>query len=107
VVVPISRKQARRGELESRIHELARAGAFSFEGRVFDRSQKQGTDIQDALAILASGSLKGEIEQSFDAGELTCKLVATVDPSERRRGVVTVVVTGLHLFITAVEWAQR
>ena len=107
MVVPISRKQARRDELESRIHELARAGAFSFEARIFDRRLKQGTDIHDALAILLSGSLKGEIEPSIHVGELSCKLVATIDPSERRVGVVTVVVKDLHLFITAVEWTQR
>jgi hypothetical protein len=107
VVVPIPRKQARRDELESRIHELARVGACSFEVHVFDRSQKQGTDIHDAFAVLASGTFKGEIEPLIDAGELRCKMVATVHASERRRGVVTVVVKGLHLFITAVEWAQR
>jgi hypothetical protein len=107
VVVPITRKAHRRGELESRIHELARAGAFSFEAHVFDRILKRGIDIHDALAVLASGSLKGEIETATDAGELRCKMVAPVDPSERRRGVVTVVINGLHLFITAVEWAQR
>ena len=107
MVVSIPRKQARRDELESRIRELARAGAFSFEARIFDRSQKQGTDIHDALAVLASGSLKGEIEPAVEAGELRCKVVATIDPPERRRGVVALVVKDLHLFITAVEWAHR
>ena len=73
MVVPITRKEHRRGELESRIRELARAGAFSFEAHVFDRTQRQGADIHDALAVLMSGSLKGEIEPSINVGELSCK----------------------------------
>jgi predicted acylesterase/phospholipase RssA len=82
-------------------------GAFSFAADVFNRSQKQRADIHDALAVLASGSLEGEIEPVAGAGELRCRLVAAVDASERRVGVVTIVVEGLHLSITAYEWAQR
>ena len=107
MVLPIPRKPPRPGELERRIHELVRDGAFSFEAHVFDGSLEQGIDVHDVLNVLARGSLKGKIEPGIDAGEWKCKMVASIDTSGRSLGVVTVVIKDLHLFITAIEWEEK
>jgi hypothetical protein len=96
-----------RSALAGLIHERARNGAFSFVSHAFDMGLERGIDIHDAICVLAHGALKGKIDSGTRDGEWMCNMVLAVADPVRRRGVVTVVIRNLHLFVAKVEWGAR
>lgn len=65
-------------------------------------------DISDAEAIrvLRTGEIKGDMEAGSSPGEWKCKVVAPIRGS-REVGVVTIVVRTGCLFVKTVEWEDR
>lgn len=72
-----------------------------------DHAQDQmvSRDILDtqALKVLRTGDIEGEIEAGRSNGEWKCKMVAPIK-GNRDVGVVTIVCNGKRLFVKTVEW---
>jgi hypothetical protein len=101
----LPRKTPHPGDLIKVIRRLAERGAVGFSYHAFDeRSPQRGIDIQDALAVLRHGMIKGDVTPGKREGEWKCKVVDRPHGSSRWLGVVTVVVKNERLFIITVEW---
>jgi hypothetical protein len=68
-----------------------------------ERLEQRGITDREAIKVLCSGELKGDIEAGSERGEWKCKVVAPIKGS-REIGVVTVVLVNGHLFVKTVEW---
>jgi hypothetical protein len=75
----------------------------SFGMHALDRMEERGITTLDALRVLRSGEIEGELEAGKNAGEWKCKIVAKIKGS-REVGVVTIVMRVGRLFIKTVEW---
>jgi hypothetical protein len=104
--VPLPRRPPRRGMLARRIRDLVTDGAFSYASHAFDSVDGPDVDLADALDILTTGTIVGEIVPGKDAGEWTCRMVGKIDKSSRRLSVVSVVIRDLHVFLINVAWEE-
>jgi hypothetical protein len=68
--------------------------------------ERRGITDRDALKVLRTGALKGEIEPGNARGEWKRKVVAPMKGS-REVGVVTIVLLSGKLFVMTVEWEDR
>ena len=99
------RKPPHPGELAKLIRKLVEVGAVSFSTHAFeDRSGPRSIDFTDALEILRSGHIKGDITPGKRAGEWKCKVIDQLNKSSRWVGVPVVVIRDEHILITTVEW---
>lgn len=78
-------------------------GHVRFETRFRD----QGFDVFDMYYVLENGGIDGKIEAGKKEGEWKVKVVAVLDGTERRMGVVPIVVQEKRLLIKTVEWEDR
>jgi hypothetical protein len=107
-VVPLPRKAPHPGDLIKVIRKLVEKGAFGFSYHAFDvRGVERAIDIQDALAVLRQGIIKGDVVPGKGAGEWKCKVVDKLDDTFRWLGVVTVVIKNERLFVLTVEWEDQ
>lgn len=81
----------------------AKSENVSFGKHARDRMQERGITDREALQVLRSGELKGDIVQGTNAGEWKCKIVAKIKGS-RSIGVVTIYLEPVRLFVKTVEW---
>lgn len=100
-VLPLLPKPER---LEKLVHELAAdTRNIKWRDHAFDRMDERDIGPQEALAVLRTGMLTGEIKLGRNPGEFKCKLVKAF----RGRpdiGVVTIVYNGRELRVITVEW---
>jgi len=78
-------------------------GDVRFETRFKD----QGFDVFDMYYVLENGGIGGKIEAGKKEGEWKVKVVAVPDGTERKMGVVPIVVQEKRLLIKTVEWEDR
>jgi hypothetical protein len=64
---------------------------------------ERGITDRDAISVLRTGELRGNIEPGTTRGEWKCKFVAPIKGS-REVGVVAVVLVNGRLFVKTVEW---
>lgn len=91
-------------ELVAIIRRLAAdSDNVTFKEHALDRMDERGITTFDALRVLRSGDIVGEIEAGRNPGEWKCKVV------ERRKGareigVATIVFYEKRLYVKTVEW---
>jgi hypothetical protein len=78
-------------------------GTDRFETRFKD----QGFDVFDMYEVLESGMIDGKIEAGKKEGEWKVKMVAVPEGTDRKMGVVPIVVQERRLLIKTVEWEDR
>jgi hypothetical protein len=78
----------------------------SFGRHARERLEERGITDREAIKVLRTGELKGDIEPGNERGEWKCKIVAPIKGS-REVGVVTVVLVNRCLFVKTVEWEDR
>lgn len=93
---------------EQQILDMVRSAArdsknVKFGNHAFDRMEERGITTLDAIRVLQSGGIKGEIEPGKNAGEWKCK-IAKLMKGNRDIGVVTLVMSNGRLFVKTVEW---
>jgi hypothetical protein len=71
------------------------------------RFKDQGFDVFDMYYVLENGGIDDEIEAGKKEGEWKVKMVAVPDGTERKMGVVPIVVQEERLLIKTVEWEDR
>lgn len=94
-------------QLLATIQKLAadsRNVAFGRHAR--ERMEERDITTLDALRVLLSGHISGEVTAGKSPGEWKCKVVARRKGS-REIGVVTIVMNAGRLFIKTVEWEDR
>lgn len=74
-----------------------------FSNHALDRMEERDITTLDALRVLQSGEISGEITAGRSLGEWKCKVVARKRGS-REIGVATVVLKSGRLFVKTVEW---
>jgi len=79
------------------------SGNVAFTAHARERLEERGLTDRQALFVLTSGSLDGEIENGKALGEWKCKMVARIK-GNREAGVVTVMVQSGRLVVLTVEW---
>jgi hypothetical protein len=91
-------------ELLKIIRRLAQDSKLvGFGGHSIDRMEQRGITRLDALRVLRTGQIEGDIEAGNAEGEWKCKIVSKLQGS-REIGVVTIVANGRRLFVKTVEW---
>lgn len=75
----------------------------SFGSHALDRMEERDISTLDALRVLRTGDLVGDIVAGRQTGEWKCKMVARKKGS-RDMGVVSVVLRSGRLFVKTVEW---
>lgn len=75
----------------------------SFGSHALSRMEERGITTLDALRVLRSGEIEGDIEAGMNIGEWKCKVMAQIKGS-REVGVITVIMHTGRLFIKTVEW---
>lgn len=78
-------------------------GDFRFETRF----KEMGRDVFDMYHVLEDGIVDGNIEAGKKEGEWTGKMVAPLEGTSRKMGVVPIVVQEKRLLIKTVEWEDR
>lgn len=68
-----------------------------------ERMEERGITDREAIRVLRTGEIEGDIEPGSQPGEWKCKIVAPMKGS-REVGVVTVVLVSGRLFVKTVEW---
>ena len=93
-----------RDELEARIRKLAQDSKnVGFSVHAEDRMDERGISDLDALRVLRSGHIVGEITPGRNDGEWKCKVVAPVK-GRREVGVVVLTIRNRKLRVKTVEW---
>lgn len=75
----------------------------AFGAHALERMEEREITTLDALRVLRTGNIVGDIEPGKNSGEWKCKVVAGRRGS-REIGVATVVLAKGRLFIKTVEW---
>ena len=91
-------------ELQARVRELAQNSKnVGFSAHAEDRMDERGISDLDAIRVLRTGYIKGEISPGRHGGEWKCKIVA---PLKGRRdvGVVVLTIHNRKLRVKTVEW---
>ncbi len=92
------------GELNSTIRRLSEDSSnVSWSRHALSRMAERGISTLDALRVLRTGDIDGEIEPGNDQGEWKVKVVARIK-GNRDVGVVTVVIQGQRIFVKTAEW---
>ena len=90
--------------LQATIRKLAsEKDSPAFSRHAWDRMDERGITNLDAIRVLRTGVIKGDIEAGKNVGEWKCKMVAA-KKGGRDIGVVTVVIREERLFVKTVEW---
>lgn len=93
-----------RGRLEKRIREIAKDDEkITWSDHAFDRIDERDITIRDALTVLLTGLIDGEIEQGRSLGEWKCKMTKRMK-GRREIGVVVIIIKDEELFVKTVEW---
>ena len=77
-----------------------------FGDHALDRMEEREITTLDALRVLRTGHISGEITPGRSAGEWKCKIIAKRKGS-REVGVVTVALRTGGLFVKTVEWETQ
>lgn len=88
---------------EERKYSYLCHGDHRFEARFKD----QGFDVFDMHYVLENGGIVGPIETGAKQGELKVKMVAVPEGTDRRMGVVPIVMREDWLLIKTIEWEDR
>lgn len=105
-VVPLPRRPPRRSILAKRIAELVADGAFSYASNAFHSIDGPDIDLGDAMEVLTTGSIEGNITPGQSVGEWRCRMVGKTDKSTRRLAVVSIVIRDVHVFLISVAWEE-
>lgn len=91
-------------QLIARIRAAARdSNNVGWSEHALDRMEEREITTLDALRVLRTGDIVGEIEAGRGSGEWKCKVVA-LKKGSRDIGVATVVLQSGRLFVKTVEW---
>jgi hypothetical protein len=91
-----------------RLSEARRISYLDHGGMRFEtRFQEIGFDVFDMYDVLEHGQISGPIEPGENEGEWKVKMVAVPEGTERKMGVVPIVVRRARLLIKTVEWEDR
>lgn len=77
------------------------------EFRLETRFVEMGRDVFDMHYVLENGVLVGNVEAGKRKGEWKGKMVAPLEGTTRKMGVVPIVVQEKRLLIKTVEWEDR
>ena len=92
------------GDLEQTIKNLAQTTSnISWSQHAQDQMVARDISDAEAVKVLRSGFIEGEIEAGKYSGEWKCKMVARIK-GNRDVGVATIVVNSQRLYIKTVEW---
>ena len=87
-----------------RVREIAaKSENVAFGTHARERMEERGITDRDAIEVLRTGELKGDIEPGTNGGEWKCKFIAPIKGS-REIGVVTILLINGRLFVKTVEW---
>jgi hypothetical protein len=81
----------------------AKSENVSFGKHARERMEERGITDREAIRVLRTGELRGDIETGTKRGEWKCKFVAPIKGS-REIGVITIVLVNSRLFVKTVEW---
>lgn len=91
-------------KLLERIQQLAiESKNVAFSDHAEERMDERGITDLDALRVLRSGYISGDIEPGKNAAEWKCKVVAPMK-GRREVGVVTLLIRNRRLLVKTVEW---
>lgn len=100
----IARFEPRPTQLLATIQKLALdTGRVFFSNHALDRMEEREISQLDALRVLRSGRIVGEITAGQKAGEWKCKVVAKLK-GNREAGVATITIQNARLLVKTVEW---
>ncbi len=100
----VAQFKPRPAQLRDQIRKLATDSKNVFFGdHALDRMEEREITTLDALRVLRTGEISGDIAPGKNVGEWKCKIVAGRRGS-REIGVATVVLTAGRLFVKTVEW---
>ena len=100
----VAQFKPRPAQLQDTIRSVAADSKnVAFGNHALDRMEERGITTLDALRVLRTGDIVGDIEPGMNVGEWKCKMVARKRGS-RDVGVATVVLRSGRLFIKTVEW---
>jgi hypothetical protein len=90
--------------LAKEVREMAaKSENVSFGEHARERMEERGITDREAIRVLRTGELRGDIETGTKRGEWKCKFVARIKGS-REIGVITIVLVNSRLFVKTVEW---
>ena len=81
----------------------AKSENVSFGKHARERMEERGITDREAIRVLRTGELRGDIGTGTKRGEWKCKFVAPIKGS-REIGVITIVLVNSRLFVKTVEW---
>lgn len=91
-------------ELLKRIRALAQDSKnVGFSLHAEDRMEERGISDLDALRVLRTGDISGDISPGNNEGEWKCKIVAPMK-GRREIGVVVLTIRNRRLRVKTVEW---
>ena len=91
-------------EMLARIQHLAKESRnVAFSSHAEMRMEERGITDLDALRVLRSGSISGQIVPGAYEGEWKCKIVAPIK-GRREAGVVTLLIRNRKLRVKTLEW---
>ena len=97
--------------LADTIRRLSQDGKYSFldhgDFRMETRFEEMGRDVFDMEHVLENGQIVGNIVPAEDEGEWKVKMVAPLEGTNRKMGVVPIVVKQAWMLIKTVEWEDR
>lgn len=94
----------RPGELVKTVQRLALdSGVVFFSEHALDRMEEREITRLDALRVLRTGRIVGEITSGKKAGEWKCKVVAKLK-GNREAGIATITIQNKRLLVKTVEW---
>jgi hypothetical protein len=93
----------RPNEIAARIRELAKTSCVGFSDHAEQRMEERGITDLEAIRVLQTGEISGEIAPGKREGEWKCKIVAPLK-GRREVGVVTLLIRNRRLRVKTVEW---
>lgn len=94
-------------QLQAQVRKIAvDSGQVSWSDHALDRMEERDITTLDALRVLRTGDIIGDIEPGKSPGEWKCKMVARKKGS-RAMGVATVVLRSGRLLVKTVEWEDK
>lgn len=100
----VAQFQPRPADLVETIQRLAEnTGLVFFSDHALERMEEREITQLDALRVLRSGRIVGDITAGKAAGEWKCKVVARLK-GNREAGVATITIQNARLLVKTVEW---
>jgi hypothetical protein len=104
---PVAQFKPRLADLQAKIRKAALdSNNVAWSEHALDQMELREITTLDALRVLRTGDIIGDIVPGRSVGEWKCKMVARKRGS-RAVGVATVVLRSGRLWVKTVEWEDR